>query len=146
MAEILYQPAQPGDTETIRALLAAANLPHEDFANHLEHFWVAKQRGEVVGAIGLEIYGEAGLLRSLVVAPGCRGLGLGQALCARMLEYAQARGVKELYLLTTTAAGFFPRLGFTVTNRNQTPPAIQATTEFASLCPATAVCMVKRVG
>jgi amino-acid N-acetyltransferase len=44
-------------------------------------------------------------------------------------------------LLTTTAAPFFTRFGFTSAARDAAPAALRATAEFASLCPASAVCM-----
>ena len=145
MSESTILPATSDETEAIRTLLVEAELPSEDFAQHLQHFLVAKQKSDLVGAVGLEIYGELGLLRSLVVDSSHRGQGLGIKLCQQIFAYAQGQGVKKLYLLTTTAADFFPKLGFNTIDRDSVPPAIQTTEEFASICPATAVCMAKSV-
>lgn len=143
MAEFIILPATIDETEAIRSLLVEAELPSEDFVQHLNHFLTAKQNGRLAGAVGLEIYGEWGLLRSLVVDATYRGKGLGIELCKRIFDEAQAHGVKKLYLLTTTAANFFPKLGFSTTTRDGVPPTIQNTAEFTSICPSTAVCMVK---
>ena len=143
MPEFIILPAMPDETEAIRALLNRAELPSEDFVQHLDHFLTAKQNGTLAGAVGLEVYGESGLLRSLVVDETYRGQGLGIKLCEQIFAYAQEKRVKELYLLTTTAADFFPKLGFSVIDRDRAPQAIQATKEFASICPSTAVCMIK---
>lgn len=143
MSEFTILPATPDGIDVIRTLLIEAELPSEDFAQHLDHFWMAKQNGSLAGAVGLEVYEAAGLLRSLVVKANYRGQGLGVDLCEQIFAYAQQQGVKELYLLTTTAADFFPKLGFQIIDRDSVPPAIQATAEFASICPSTAVCMVK---
>jgi amino-acid N-acetyltransferase len=143
MPEFIILPATSDETEAIGVLLAGAELPNEDFTQHLPHFLTAKQNGTLAGAVGLEIYGESGLLRSLVVDAAYRGQGLGIKLCEQIFAYAQEKNVKELYLLTTTAADFFPKLEFSVIDRDRVPRAIQATEEFASICPATAVCMVK---
>lgn len=143
--EISFAPARPADAGAIKQLLIEAGLPAEDFANHLSHFLVASQNDRLTGAIGLEPCGETGLLRSLVVAPASRGRGLGQKLCEQMLAVAHRHGLREVYLLTTTAAGFFPRLGFKIIDRTDVPPAIRVTAEFASICPASAVCMVKKI-
>jgi amino-acid N-acetyltransferase len=145
MNPITLTPAIPADREAVNALLVEANLPNQDFADHLAHFWVARQHDQVIGAIGLEPYGPAGLLRSLVVKPTYRDQGVGQKLADKILAYAQQLGVQEVYLLTTTAADFFPKLGFSRCQRADAPPTVQATTEFASLCPVTAVCMVKKL-
>jgi amino-acid N-acetyltransferase len=63
-----------------------------------------------------------------------------------IFSYAHELGVKELYLLTTTAEKFFPKLGFDSIDRDNVPTPIQATEEFSSICPSTAVCMVKKLG
>ncbi len=43
-------------------------------------FFGCRDQGKLVGAVGLELYGDIGLLRSLAVDPRFRGKGLGQAL------------------------------------------------------------------
>jgi amino-acid N-acetyltransferase len=55
-------------------------------------------------------------------------------------------GVRELFLLTTTAEPIFARWGFRRVDRAEAPPAIRESREFASLCPASAVFMARRVG
>jgi amino-acid N-acetyltransferase len=44
-----------------------------------------------------------------------------------------------------TAEGFFAKQGYCRTARDSAPDEIQETTEFRTLCPATAVCMVKQI-
>lgn len=56
---------------------------------------------------------------------------------------ARAAGVGVLYLLTTTAAGFFERLGYRQTDRAAAPREIAATRQFSGLCPASSAFMVK---
>ena len=60
-----------------------------------------------------------------------------------MEEYAKSLKVSTLYLLTITAEAFFQKQGYRQTARNSAPLEIQLTTEFQSLCPASAVCMAK---
>jgi amino-acid N-acetyltransferase len=136
-------PAAPADGPVIAALLRAADLPHGDIASHLGHFFVARQGGAIVGAIGLEVYAPDGLLRSLVVAPACRGRGLGAELVRRLERAAAKWGVERFWLLTTTAEAFFARRGFLVTPRADAPAEIAATHEFKSLCPSTAICLTR---
>jgi amino-acid N-acetyltransferase len=142
---VVIESAQPADAAAIRLLLQQADLPHEDFAAHLAHFLVARQGGAVVGAVGFEQHGRDALLRSLVVAPDWRGDGLGGALIKRLEGEAQRLGVQHFYLLTTTAEKFFARRWFQKIPRSSVPPAVAATPEFQSLCPATAVCMTRTV-
>ena len=49
---------------------------------------------------------------SVAVGAARRGQGLGQALATAALDLGRQRGVATVYLLTETAAGFFPKLGF----------------------------------
>jgi amino-acid N-acetyltransferase len=136
-------PAAPADGPAIASMLRAADLPYEDIAPHLGHFFVARKGGVVVGAVGLEVHGPDGLLRSLGVAPAYRGHGLGDELVRRLERAAAEWGVAQLWLLTTTAEAFFARRGFRVTPRTAVPTEIAATHEFKSLCPSTAICMTR---
>ena len=67
--EMIFEPASPMDEPWIRRLLTLCGLPHEDLTpQHLSHFGVIKEKGEIVGTVGLEIHGRSALLRSLAVA------------------------------------------------------------------------------
>jgi N-acetylglutamate synthase-like GNAT family acetyltransferase len=52
--------------------------------------------------------------------------------------------VQSIYLLTETAERFFARRGYSPADRRDTAPAITASREFALVCPASAVLMVRR--
>lgn len=138
--------AQAADLTEIRALLAASGLTGEDLTPaHLGSFWIRRDAPGIVGVVGLEPRGRAALVRSLAVRADGRGQGLGAALLAHAESQAGALGVETLYLLTTTGETFFAAHGYAVTPRETAPPQIQATAEFAGLCPSNSVCMTKRV-
>jgi len=138
-------PIQPcSDLPAVRALLAAAGLPVADLtAAHLDDFWVCGESPDLIGVIGLEAYGTVALLRSLAVAPTWRGRGLGAALLVHAERAARQRGIAALYLLTTTAEAFFIRRGYVRLPREAAPAVLRQTTEFAALCPASAVCLTR---
>lgn len=128
----------------VRRLLAAATLPLDDLTpEHLEHFFGCGAQDAPFGIGGVELHGRDALLRSLAVDEQARGRGCGRALVAALEAYAQREGVCRLYLLTTTAAHFFERLGYRSVARDTAPDAIRAAPEFAALCPASAVFMAK---
>ena len=133
--------AEGGDLDRVESLLEANGLPYEDARTKPECFFLARDGEAVVGAGGLEAYGSDGLLRSVVVAEPYRGRGYGGALCDALEARARERGVGTLYLLTTTAAGFFRRRGYEAIDREAVPPTVRRTTEFADLCPDSATCM-----
>ncbi len=137
--------ARRDDEPALVGLLAAAELPASDLADHLGSFLVLRDGEGLAGAVGLELHGPDALLRSLVVRPERRQAGVGRALLREAVALARRSGVERLYLLTTTAAPFFERHGFGRTARNGVPAAIAASTQFQGLCPATAICLAARV-
>ncbi|MGH7945890.1 MAG: arsenic resistance N-acetyltransferase ArsN2 [Opitutaceae bacterium] len=139
-------PAASSDAAGIAALLAAADLPHNDSGPELEDFLVVRDGAEVTTAVGLEIKRREALLRSLVVSSGQRNQGMGRALVREIAALALHRGVNRLFLLTTMAAPFFERAGFVRLDRSEAPLAIAASSQFQGLCPASAVCLAARVG
>ena len=142
------RPAAEADYPAVAALLDAAGLPTAGIPRALPDFLVAEagDDGRVLGAIGLEPYGSAALLRSAVVDPSERGTGVGHALVRALLVHATARGFRELYLLTTTAEEFFPRFGFERIRREEVPVAVRDSVEFRESCPASATVMRLRLG
>ena len=136
------RPTRPGAAQ----LLAAADLPSSDLADAmLQHFFFVGSSSEPIALVGVELFGEVALLRSLVVAPGKRSNGAGSALLAHAEQYARAQGVSALYLLTTTADKFFERHGFGRIARDSVPDSIRSTREFAEICPASSTIMVKAI-
>jgi len=127
-------------------MLSAEGLPAEGPGFDRTEFLVMDDAGRICGCGGIEGYGDAGLLRSLVVAPDQRGRGFGVALARRLVGWAVEHGLRELYLLTETAAPLFERkIGFDPVSRDEAPPEIRATDEFARQCPASAVFMRQRL-
>ena len=146
MSTARIRPATPADFGEILALLNAASLPTQDLGNARPvHFWVAERDGKIEGAGGLEQYGDAALLRSLVVEPASRGSGLGVTLVETLERAAVAMGVSRLVLLTRTARPFFERRGYSVIPRESAPESVRTSAEFRVFCPAPAVCMTKSV-
>jgi N-acetylglutamate synthase-like GNAT family acetyltransferase len=143
--ELELRSARPDEPAAVEALVSAAGLPAagiaDGFRDGSADFIVAERAGRIVGVIGLERYGEYGLLRSAAVVPAERGRGVGEALVAALLHRARALGVRELWLLTTTAEGYFPRFGFEVTDRSAAPAPLLASAEFRGACPASAIAL-----
>ena len=139
----LIEPKRARDGPRIRELLQQAQLQQDDL--QAVDFLVMREAGQVVGTVGLQNADGAGLLRSLVVTPSLHRQGRGAALVVAAERLAARRGIDDLYLLTTSAPGFFALLDYLRIDRASAPPAIQLTTQFASCCPASAVCMHKRL-
>ncbi|MGZ8274283.1 MAG: arsenic resistance N-acetyltransferase ArsN2 [Burkholderiaceae bacterium] len=141
----LIEPQRSHDRPRVRQLLQQCGLPVDDLDTSPVDFLVMREAGQVIGAVGLESRDGVGLLRSLAVLPSLHGQGRGGALVAAAERLAEQRGIDDLYLLTTTAPGFFALHDYLRVARDSVPPALQAAAQFVALCPAAAVCMHKRL-
>ena len=147
MSEIEIRPARAEDRDAVAALLEAAALPADGLDEQFgEPYAVAVAEGRIVGAAGVEVYGDAGLLRSVAVDPAWQGHGLGRRLTEERLRWAVGRGLDAVYLLTTSAAEYFPRLGFAPIAREEVPAAVRESLQFAGVCPSTAAVLALRLG
>jgi len=140
------RPATLRDLPVITELLEANKLPLAGLEAHVATTLVVQRNARIVGCAAVEMYGAAGLLRSVAVDEAQRGAGLGHQLTQAALDLARARGLKTVYLLTTTAAEFFPRFGFREIARDAVDPAVQRSVEFTKACPADAVAMRADLG
>ncbi len=134
------------DLTDIRRLLERNALPTADLAVSRPAFVVARTGDALLAAGGLESFGTAGLLRSVVVDEAHRGAGLGRALVLHIERAAADRGLTRLLLLTETARDFFLGLGYADIPRETAPEAVRGSAEFRALCPQSAHCMQKRLG
>jgi len=145
--EVEINRARADDMSAILGLLRRENLPTGDLANRpTVHFIVARAGSGIAGCATIEPLGNLGLVRSVAVAPQWRGRGIGDRLVREVETLARSLNVTQLFLLTTTAGPFFERLGYTRVDRQFVPLAVRHTTEFASLCPASAIVMQRQIG
>jgi amino-acid N-acetyltransferase len=146
MSENAISISQSPDRSGAVRLLASAGLPAADLTDeHMSAFFYAGSASAPEAMVGLEIYGPDALLRSLVVLPALRKRGLGERLVAKAEQHARERGVRTIYLLTTTAEQFFLARGYSIAARAAAPRSIVSTAEFAGLCPASSAFLSKQL-
>lgn len=139
---LTLRPAEPSDLAAVTRLLVTAKLPADGLDEQFGPSYVIATMGsEVVGAEGIERYGDTGLLRSAVVSDRWRGRGIGDRLTRNRLAWAKEQQIRELWLLTTTAEDWFTRYGFLPADRAAAPAAMQESREFRDACPASATAM-----
>jgi amino-acid N-acetyltransferase len=143
--DVTFETATVASLDAVLRLLSNSGLPVADVEVHIDAFTLARSEGQLVGTVGLEMYGEIALLRSLFVAPTHRSKGIGAVLVQSVQSRVVTKGVRGLYLLTTGATAYFENLGFTSVPRDQVPQEIRSTAQFSSLCPSTAACMRKAI-
>lgn len=132
-----------GSAPELREALSAEGLPINDLTEDGRKFFHMTLDGATVGFGGYELLGEDALLRSLVITPAHKGQGLGEAALGLLIAQARQEGARRGYLLTTSAAPFFERLGFRRIGRGSAPKAILDSRQAVSLCPASAVMLTK---
>lgn len=145
-APFLIDGAIPADDPALAAALAAEALPVDDLSAPGRSFFAYRTlSGTLAGYGGFEMFGPEVLLRSIVVSPALRGRGIGRNLVPLLLRRAFDRGARRAWLMTTSAAPFFERIGFVRSPREAAPHDIAATSQFTTLCPASAALLSRRI-
>ncbi|MGX1587951.1 arsenic resistance N-acetyltransferase ArsN2 [Brevundimonas diminuta] len=127
------------------AALEADGLPTDDLHEPGRRFYRFEDDAGLVGYGGLEQVGPDVLIRSMVIVDDRRDGGHGSAILSWLEKEAAQGKATGLYLLTTSAADFFLRHGYSVASRSSAPTAIATSRQFSALCPASAAFMFKEL-
>ncbi len=130
------------DLQSVLNLLEAAKLPTAGVKDHLQNFMLEFSDQTLIACAGLEVHGQAGLLRSVAVNPSERNNGIGSRLVKSILEHAKTQQLSSLFLMTETATAYFPRFGFKQITRAEIPASLNASEELCGACPDSAVVMM----
>lgn len=108
----VYRRGRPDDVPRFAQLIVAGELPPMFIEEFVEGFVAAEHDGATIGCGGLEVYGDCGVIRSVVVEERARGLRIGERIAELLMNDARAAAITELYLFTMYARPFWRRLGF----------------------------------
>ena len=137
--------ATASDLDAVTSLLTENKLPIAGVADWIKDFFVAESNDRIVGSIGVERYGDYLLLRSAAVAPAEQGKGIGRGLVDAVLSDAEREGSKAVFLLTTTAEGYFLSFGFEQIDRASVPHDLGDSEELKGACPSSATVMRRMI-
>jgi len=140
VSEIDIAPATSADVDAIKSLLAANGLSGDGVNEHWKTFVIARDGDRMVGCGGAEAYQFAALIRSIAVDREYRSSGIGRRIVRQLLDRLASRGLREFYLMTTDAEGYFKKRGFKPIDRDEVHPQIVGTRQFQIECTS-ATCM-----
>jgi N-acetylglutamate synthase-like GNAT family acetyltransferase/SAM-dependent methyltransferase len=143
--ELEIRTANPDDFEAVVGLLKSAGLPTEDLNPTLPNFLLAFVDDKLVGSAGIEVKGAYGLLRSVAVDAAFRNYKIARRLVNDLVKQVRLQGVKEVFLITTTAEAYFEKQGYERIDRKTVPDEIAQSQQFSGLCPSSAVVMKKGI-
>jgi len=133
--------------KAVLSLLEKNHLPFKDISlNNGLIISYHNATGELIGSGGIEFYSSCALMRSVAVEQQERGKSYGKEIVQDLLNRARTKSITNVFLLTETAHAYFLKLGFHDIARNNVPQEIKLSSEFASVCPASAVCMTISIG
>jgi len=125
-------------------LLLQQKLPITDIKEDTL-LYLLQDGDKLTGTVGLDIFDDCALLRSVSIVADARGKGYGKILNEQIEVFAKESGINCMYLITNTAKDFFERQGYCVIDRATAPDAIKQTGQFTGLCPSSAAVMKKRI-
>ena len=125
--------ARVEDVDAITQLIHSESLPAIEVPDWLSGFWVLEDAGTLVGCAGIERYGDAAVLRSVVVSETLRGSGEGVRMTERALAFARDDGARRCYLFTMTAAEFLSRFGFERCRLDDFEPAARGSWQWQAI-------------
>lgn len=124
--------AMEKDVFQIKRLLRDANVNEKGVEESIQHFFIVEERDEndgnvsqMVGAVGMEMHGKYGLLRSFVLQRATWNPRVGLQLIEILLSYAVKCKLSKVYMLAGDCNTFFEQLGFTTVEKEELPEEIQ---------------------
>jgi len=132
------------ERQRVISLLGQQKLPVTDI-NEDTLLYLLLDGDNAMGTVGLDIFNDCALLRSVSIVKDARGRGFGKILNEQIEQFAKESGINCMYLITHSAKDFFDHQGYCVIDRTTAPEAIKQTEQFTGLCPSTAVVMKKRI-
>jgi N-acetylglutamate synthase-like GNAT family acetyltransferase len=128
---LLAIPLAPWEREGLKSALLKAALAVDDIGEPGVLFWRFETFEDIpVGFGGIEVHGRDALLRSLVVLPPLRQLGMGAAIVGLLEIEARALKCETMYVVTGSLRELFVRLGYAGCAVGNVPEQIRESREF----------------
>jgi amino-acid N-acetyltransferase len=131
------------ELENLKTLLKECKLPYADIQLNSSFFvGYYNSNGHLIASGGLEFYGTSALLRSLAVRETFRNQSLATNILNELIFKAKDQHITSIYLLTESAYDYFLKRGFKDCSRDHVPELVKMSSEFSSVCPVSAKCLI----
>lgn len=138
---IIFRPAKPGEFNNILHVLKETSVSTNNISSPFNTFIVLEDNSKIIGVAGIEIYRDIGVLNSVAILPAYRGQQLGSGIVKSVLNFADRRNVKKIYLSTEKEEAFFKKLGFKTIDKQEIDERCSEST-FLKNCSQKAKIMV----
>lgn len=111
---ILIRKALPDEREEIKSILLECDIKasDSDIANGAKDAMIVELDDLIVGYGSLDIYSDIAILKLVCVLPKYQNQGLGDGLVRALINYADRRNVKKMYIVHKEKVEYFKRFGF----------------------------------
>ncbi|WP_062052035.1 hypothetical protein [Bacillus sp. JCM 19034] len=128
---MIVRKAKQEDLLQVQRLVAKAGLRDEGIEHIIEHFLVVENESkQLIGTVGIEVYKEVGLLRSLVLQSAEWDAKLSFDFLQLTLRYAEERKLHAVYLCAKSTSALFHQIGFREVARKDVPEVIRESAHF----------------
>jgi amino-acid N-acetyltransferase len=127
--------ARTGDLPAIMEMLEGAGLYAGGLDEHVQRFLVAErpdapENERLAGMVGMEVYGQSGLLRSFVVERKAWNPDLGLAMFGAAMALAKRLQLQDLFLLSRSVHPLFLAMGFQPVEWDEAPREMRESEHF----------------
>ncbi|NLU09858.1 MAG: GNAT family N-acetyltransferase [Tepidanaerobacter acetatoxydans] len=111
---ILIRKALPDERDKIKRILFECDIKasNSDITNSAKDAMIVELDDLIVGYGSLDIYSDIAILKLVCVLPKYQNQGLGDGLVRALINYADRRNVKKMYIFHREKVEYFKRFGF----------------------------------
>ncbi|NLZ54975.1 MAG: GNAT family N-acetyltransferase [Thermoanaerobacteraceae bacterium] len=127
---IIIRKAVTDDKHKIQEIIKNTDFNQFDFNKHPEHTMVVELEHTIIGCATLDICGNLAHIGFVYIIPSYQNQGLGDGLVRALINYADRRNVKKIYIFYDKKVDYFKRFGFKYITSNKCDNKIYETSDI----------------
>ncbi|HHX24039.1 MAG: GNAT family N-acetyltransferase [Tepidanaerobacteraceae bacterium] len=114
---ILIRKAVLDEKSNIELILEKVNLDKKIQSDYMQNTMVVDFDDRIVGCGGLDIHGDLAHIKFVAILPEYQNQRLGDGLVRALVNYADRRNIKKIYIADDKPLDYFKRFGFKEINQ-----------------------------